>query len=115
MHTLQVGGCTIDKCENCHGIWLDGGERAKVLEDKKTLKAIDTGSRKDAQKYDTMQAINCPRCGNAMRHLEHPEQKHIGFEQCDNCDGSFFDAGELTDLATFSFSDLLRYFPGLRR
>jgi Zn-finger nucleic acid-binding protein len=115
MHHLNVGGATIDKCENCHGIWLDGGERAKVLQDKKTLKAIDAGSRKVGQRQDTIQAINCPRCGIAMRHLQHPEQKHVGFEHCDNCGGSYFDAGELSDLASFDFADLLRHFPGLRR
>jgi Zn-finger nucleic acid-binding protein len=35
---------------------------------------------------------------------------HIWFEQCGSCRGSFFDAGELTDLTTVSFSDLFKRF-----
>ncbi len=114
MRKLEVGGCTIDRCEKCFGIWLDGGERVKVLQDKKTLKAVDIGSRDVGHRQDTIQDITCPRCGTAMRHLHHPEQKHIGYEHCDGCNGSYFDAGELEDLASFSFSDLLRFFPGMK-
>ena len=115
MEKMKVGGATIDRCKGCSGIWLDGGERARVLQDKKTLKQVDSGAAELGHRQDTIEQITCPRCQVPMRHLQHPEQKHIGFEHCDKCDGSYFDAGELSDLASFSFSDLLRYFPGLRR
>jgi Zn-finger nucleic acid-binding protein len=39
-----------------------------------------------------------------------PQQTHIWFEQCGSCQGSFFDAGELSDLATFTLSDLFKRF-----
>lgn len=45
-----------------------------------------------------------------MSRLVDPEQTHIWFEKCDACQGSFFDAGELTDLATVSVSDFFRRF-----
>ena len=45
-----------------------------------------------------------------MNRLVDPEQTHIWFEQCDSCRGSFFDAGELTDLATVSVSDFFKRF-----
>ena len=45
-----------------------------------------------------------------MNRLVDPEQKHIWFEQCASCDGSYFDAGELTDLATVSISDFFKRF-----
>ncbi len=43
-----------------------------------------------------------------MNRLVDPEQTHIWFEQCGSCRGSFFDAGELTDLATVSVSDFFK-------
>ena len=39
-----------------------------------------------------------------------PKQPHIWFERCGSCHGSFFDAGELTDLATYSVSDFFKRF-----
>jgi Zn-finger nucleic acid-binding protein len=43
-----------------------------------------------------------------MNRLVDPEQTHIWFEQCDDCHGSYFDAGELTDLATVTASDFFK-------
>lgn len=114
MRKLTVEDCVIDRCEKCFGIWLDRGERLKVLKSRKTVKAVDIGSREIGHRQDTIQDIKCPRDGTPMRHLQHPEQKHIGYEHCDQCDGSYFDAGELEDLASFSLSDLLKHFPGLK-
>jgi Zn-finger nucleic acid-binding protein len=45
-----------------------------------------------------------------MNRLVDPGQPHIWFEQCGSCRGSFFDAGELTDLATVSMSDFFKRF-----
>jgi Zn-finger nucleic acid-binding protein len=45
-----------------------------------------------------------------MNRLADLRQTHIWFEQCDSCRGSFFDAGELTDLATLSVSDFFKRF-----
>jgi Zn-finger nucleic acid-binding protein len=45
-----------------------------------------------------------------MNRLVDPKQPHIWFEQCGSCHGSFFDAGELTDLVTVSASDFFKRF-----
>jgi Zn-finger nucleic acid-binding protein len=34
---------TVDICPNCHGIWLDDGELAKVIEGKKGVLASIRG------------------------------------------------------------------------
>jgi Zn-finger nucleic acid-binding protein len=38
------------------------------------------------------------------------KQRHIWYETCDSCNGSFFDAGEFRDLSELSISD---FFKGL--
>ena len=38
------------------------------------------------------------------------DKTHIWYEECEACHGSYFDAGEFTDLATLSLSDLFKRF-----
>jgi Zn-finger nucleic acid-binding protein len=43
-----------------------------------------------------------------MLRITDARQTHIWYEECAACHGSYFDAGEFTDLATLSVSDLFR-------
>jgi len=108
MRSLKVGDFTVDRCEKCSGIWLDQGERLKIMQHKDLIAGLDTGSAKVGEAMDTMTDIQCPRCGGAMDHVQHPEQKHIGFEVCSKCHGSFFDAGELSDLSEFTLLERMK-------
>jgi Zn-finger nucleic acid-binding protein len=47
-----------------------------------------------------------------MSHVKHPAQKHVGFERCPQCQGAFFDAGELEDLRDFTLGERIRAFLG---
>jgi len=40
--------------------------------------------------------------------LEDSAQPHIWFETCESCQGSFFDAGEISDLASHTWLDYIR-------
>ena len=42
-------------------------------------------------------------------------QRHIWFEKCDTCEGTFFDAGEFLDLSRLTVSDLFKRFTGSER
>ncbi|MEL7187877.1 MAG: zf-TFIIB domain-containing protein, partial [Pseudomonadota bacterium] len=70
---------------------------------------------KAGKQQNAIENYRCPRCAGAMNKLVDPEQTHVWFEQCDSCSGSFFDAGELTDLATVSVSDFFKRFAAPRR
>jgi hypothetical protein len=37
-----------------------------------------------------------------------PQQQHIWYETCVDCNGSFFDAGEFRDLAEVTISDFFK-------
>jgi len=112
MRSLKAHEAQVDRCEQCYGIWLDHGERLKLLADKSLVTGVDIGSADMGKELDEITEINCPRCAVLMQHVHDPAQKHIGFELCPECQGSFFDAGELTDLSEFTLSERIRTFFG---
>ena len=107
MRKLQVDDAFLDRCEGCHGVWVDADERL-LTKQRKIAEVLDFGDVAVGRTQDRITDIACPKCDTAMEHRKHPDQKHIGFEQCPQCGGRYFDAGELRDLATFSLSDLVR-------
>ena len=108
MRRLKAGGITVDRCEGCFGLWLDRGERLKLLKDKSLVESVDVGSAEVGEAQDEIRQILCPRCGLAMHHITDRAQKHIGFEFCRQCQGSFLDAGELRDLSEFSLTERIK-------
>jgi len=76
---------------------------------------LDTGDVESGRKQNAIEHYRCPRCAGPMNRLVDPAQPHIWFEQCGSCHGSFFDAGELTDLVTVSLSDFFKRFAAPER
>jgi Zn-finger nucleic acid-binding protein len=108
MRPLQIDETQIDRCETCYGVWFDASERLKVVSNKKLADVIDIGDAAVGAEQDKITEADCPRCGTPMQHRKHPDQKHIGYERCDECGGSFFDAGELRDLSSLSIGDIFK-------
>ncbi len=108
MRQLKAGDFIVDRCEQCYGIWIDKGERLKLLKDKALVWGVDIGSPETGRTYDQQTEATCPRCQCPMQHVNDRAQKHVGFEFCSECQGSFFDAGELTDLSEFTLSERIR-------
>ena len=109
MQQIITDDIEVDRCSTCHGLWFDDGELSK-LRNKEAAAALDIGDVVTGKKQNEIEHYRCPRCAGPMNRLVDPEQTHIWFEQCDSCRGSFFDAGELTDLATVSVSDFFKRF-----
>lgn len=109
MELLDIEGVQVDRCASCEGLWFDGGE-LEQLRAQQFGAALDTGSVKVGKKHNTMDDYPCPRCGGSMRRLTDPGQTHIWYEQCGDCRGSYFDAGEFTDLTTRSLGDIFKRF-----
>ena len=82
----------------------------EALKDKDIAAAIDIGSAKQGKEFNAINQYRCPRCGGEMARLADEQQKHIWYETCEDCDGSFFDAGEFLDLTQHTASD---FFKGL--
>ena len=111
MLQLDVDGTVIDRCDRCHGIWFDAGEM-EALRDKNIAKAVDTGSAKQGKIFDRIEDYRCPRCGGHMTRVVDEQQRHIGYETCNDCSGSYFDAGEFRDLSQLTLSDVFKRFAG---
>ena len=114
MEQIMIDDTEVDRCSTCRGLWFDDGELSK-LRNKAAAASLDIGDVKTGKKQNEIEHYRCPRCAGAMNRLFDPEQPHIWFEQCDSCRGSFFDAGELTDLATVSVGDFFKRFVTSRR
>jgi PAT family beta-lactamase induction signal transducer AmpG len=109
MEQVMVDDIEVDRCSSCHGLWFDDGE-LKKLRNREAAAALDIGDIKTGKEQNKIEHYRCPRCAGPMNRLVDPGQTHIWFEQCGSCRGSFFDAGELTDLATVSASDFFKRF-----
>jgi Zn-finger nucleic acid-binding protein len=97
MQAVEFDGVEVDRCNNCYGIWFDVGE-SDWLFGKDAAEALDTGDRDTGRKNNQIVRYRCPRCnGGMMRKIDHRRSK-IEYEECTSCRGSFFDAGEFTDL-----------------
>ena len=109
MDILEFEGTQVDRCSTCHGLWFDPGELER-LRNRKAAAAIDIGDATTGKVHNAIDQYRCPRCGGGMSRLVDSTQRHIWYEACTRCGGSFFDAGEFRDLATLSVSDFIKRF-----
>ena len=109
MVQIAIDGVEVDRCSTCHGLWFDEGELSQ-MRSKEAAAVLDTGDVATGKQQNKIEHYRCPRCAGPMNRLVDPQQTHIWFEQCGTCRGSFFDAGELTDLANVTASDFFKRF-----
>ncbi len=109
MEVLEVDGVQVDRCTACYGLWFDAGEVEK-LRNKRVAAALDIGPAAAGRAHNAVDRYRCPRCGGQMLRMVDSQQAHIWYEQCGECYGSYFDAGEFLDLSTVSISDLFKRF-----
>jgi len=97
METIEFEGVEVDRCKNCKGIWFDAGEERLML-GADAVNAIDTGDASVGREKNKISNYRCPRCDGGMLRRVDPKQSQIRYEECTSCRGTFFDAGEFTDL-----------------
>jgi len=107
MEAIEYEGIEVDRCKTCQGIWFDAGE-SDWLRHKDAAAAIDTGDPLTGQQTNEIDQYRCPRCDGGMLRRVDLKQTHIQYEECTSCRGSFFDAGEFSDLTRDSISALLK-------
>jgi Zn-finger nucleic acid-binding protein len=107
MEQLEFEGTEVDRCVICKGIWFDAGE-IEVMRDNRAAVAIDTGDASIGKQKNAMDQYQCPRCSGSMVRVVDPQQRHIWYETCSSCSGSFLDAGELLDLSKITIADFFK-------
>jgi len=97
MEQIDFEGVEVDRCRNCQGIWFDAGESDWLLGED-AANEIDTGDPEVGKHTNQIDRYRCPRCDGGMMRKTSLNSAQIQYEECTSCRGSFFDAGEFTDL-----------------
>lgn len=107
MDTVLEETTTIDRCQNCHGLYFDQLTQ-EMLGDLLGQESLDTGSDEVGSSYDDLVYVECPKCDKIMdqRLLEEPVR--IRFELCPTCNATFLDAGEFREYLSAEFLDHFR-------
>lgn len=108
MKSINYEGIEVDRCMKCYGLWFDEFE----LQDIKKLagsEIIDIGDVEQGREQDKNKIIACPKCNVPMSNMKDLKQTHITYEQCEECGGVYFDAGEFKDLKKVSPLEFVRY------
>ncbi|MDX1494834.1 MAG: zf-TFIIB domain-containing protein, partial [Longimicrobiales bacterium] len=79
-----------------------------ALKNPQAAAALDTGDAREGRRQNRVDRYRCPRCSGAMVRMVDPRQRHIWFETCAACGGSFFDAGEFRDLSEVTIADFFK-------
>lgn len=112
MKEVALGQVTVDRCTSCQGIWFDAFERDQLMALPGAAEALETDCIWErnppsvgalAENPGGYKGSNCPRCQVKMdpvwiRRKKNTERGTLVFEQCEQCQGSFLDAGEFADL-----------------
>ena len=89
----------VDRCFGCGGVWLDKGEMEEI-DNKNISTLVDVvGKTEKSEVMDGLTA-HCHRCDNDMISLTGAND--VKFDWCDQCEGIFFDRGELAAMNVFA-------------
>ena len=82
-------GIEVDRCPQCHGMWLDYGELDQ-LEDT----MLDKDEVKGTMIWDEAQGtLPCPKCREPMQHFNY-RAYDLELDFCEQGHGTWLDAGE---------------------
>lgn len=106
----QYGGrIRVLRCTGCRGLFADPQTLARLKKEWMS-EILDSGDRAVGAENDAIIGVTCPACDVPMESRVDPEQTHLRYEVCPQCNGVYFDAGEFTD---WKHEDLLDWFKGL--
>ncbi len=105
MDTVLEAETIVDRCQNCHGLYLDQLTLALLDGVMTQAETIDSGSEDMGSEYDDMVYVECPKCDKIMDQRLIEEPNRIRFELCPTCNATFLDAGELREYISPAFLD----------
>jgi uncharacterized protein len=106
MEVVRFEDTEVDRCVRCGGLWFDALEQ-EDLRGRAGSEAIDSGPAWMAPMHDVQGKVLCPVDGTLMVRMVDAARPHIRVESCPVCRGTFFDAGEFTDLKESPIGELL--------
>jgi len=88
MDTVLEDATTIERCQNCHGLYFDQLTRS-LLPVVMGSVDVDTGTEEPGAGYDDMVYVESPRCDRMMDQRLIEEPVRIRFELCPSCNATF--------------------------
>jgi len=96
MRRVVVKGVVLDRCDRCRSFWVDGGELETLRRNKGGRRADAVAqvlAERRAESADPLVCETmCPRCQESVTPTR---LGNMTVEQCVECQGLFFDYGEL--------------------
>ena len=109
METIVYEEIEVERCLSCYGLWFDALKKDD-LKNMNGSEVIDIGKPAHSRQRGQDRKINCPKCHVSMISMIDKDQFHIHYESCPSCFGTFFDAGEFTDLKQHTVLQRFRQF-----
>jgi Zn-dependent protease with chaperone function/Zn-finger nucleic acid-binding protein len=91
VETMARGGVLVDVCKTCKGVWLDRGEVFLLSQRPKELERLLAGDTSEI----TLSERECPRCTLNLQKVPFL-RADLTVDRCPQCEGYWFDAGELS-------------------
>ena len=85
---------TFDRCDNCHGMWMDKGELGRAAGDTHDFPDHDKAMNGPKTK------LQCPKCspGAFLHEVVYAPNSKLIVEVCKACEGIWLDSRELTQV-----------------
>ena len=90
LERMTKSGVLVDQCPKCQGIWLDRGEIYLFSKNPRKLESLLSSGLADPRSTER----HCPHCEAAMQ-VGHLMKRGLEVNQCSECEGLWFDKGEL--------------------
>jgi Zn-finger nucleic acid-binding protein len=105
--TTQYEDVEIDRCQSCHGIWLDEGELVEIVDvrdkkfNKELVKKTVSNAFMGVPKTEHDEELICPKCGTAMNPVNYAISSGVIIDRCPNDCGVWFDNHELEKVQAY--------------
>jgi Zn-finger nucleic acid-binding protein len=111
-----LDGILVDRCPNCRGVWLDGGEleQMSVGAEKTPAQMAKEAAMETAAeraRYTVAERM-CPRCQRKPLQPEH--RGGVELDRCSACGGMHFDWGELERVLSAANQGFSKWFSRLK-
>ena len=94
----KVDSLEVDQCDFCHGLWLDYQELNDIKSHKQKSELTQRNRYvKNLQTINQDEPRKCPRCVDPV--MDKVQVRSVTLDICKNCKGTWYDAGELVQIA----------------
>lgn len=105
--SLDYEGVEVDRCQNCHGLWLDEGEILEIVDIKEKDFSEELVKETVSQAFSGIPLIEretilkCPKCKSSMNPVNYAVSSGVIIDRCPKNCGLWFDKNELEKVQAY--------------